>query len=118
MAFVEKRVRPEKHSGEEVAQEMEQEYRASAGMGGSNNWVVHKEVSIHSSTQTSISGHSQSIKFSDTEGALMASDPHLEINRLPPIWYEVVLHKPDHDFVAGISVPVRRSKQLFLISTM
>ena len=29
---------------------------------------------------------------SATGGALLASDPHLEVNRLPAIWYEVVLH--------------------------
>lgn len=29
---------------------------------------------------------------SETGGALLASDPHLEVNRLPAIWYEVVLN--------------------------
>ena len=96
---------------------MEKEYGVGTGMGGSNNWVVHKEVS-HLSIYLSIYlsslllHHSQTFinkQFSHTEGSLMASDPHLEINRLPAIWYEVVIHKPDHDFIAGISVPVSES---------
>ena len=37
-------------------------------------------------------------------GALLASDPHLEINRLPAIWYEAVLHWDSH-YVLGASLP-------------
>lgn len=32
---------------------------------------------------------------SETGGALLASDPHLEVNRLPAIWYEAVLRWGD-----------------------
>lgn len=37
--------------------------------------------------------------------ALYASDPHLEVNRLPAIWYEVVGELPDGDFRIGVTVP-------------
>ena len=37
--------------------------------------------------------------------ALYASDPHLEVNRLPAIWYEVVGELPDGDFRTGVTVP-------------
>ncbi len=37
-------------------------------------------------------------------GALLASDPHLEINRLPAIWYEAVLRWPEH-YVLGATLP-------------
>jgi hypothetical protein len=36
--------------------------------------------------------------------ALLAADPHLEINRLPPIWYEAVLQWGDH-YVLGATLP-------------
>ena len=42
-------------------------------LAGSNAWAVAPERSA-------------------TGGALLASDPHLEVNRLPAIWYEAVLH--------------------------
>lgn len=41
---------------------------------------------------------------SATGGALLASDPHLEVNRLPAIWYEAVLHWQD-GFVMGATLP-------------
>ncbi|MCC9607069.1 penicillin acylase family protein [Blastopirellula sp. JC732] len=37
-------------------------------------------------------------------GALLCSDPHLEINRLPAIWYEAVLNWGD-DYVMGATLP-------------
>ena len=52
---------------------------------GSNAWAV--------SPDRSASG-----------GALLASDPHLEINRLPAIWYEAVLRWDDR-YVMGASLP-------------
>ncbi|MCL4810739.1 MAG: penicillin acylase family protein, partial [Thermoanaerobaculia bacterium] len=36
---------------------------------------------------------------------LYASDPHLEVNRLPAIWYEVVGTLPGGDFRTGVTVP-------------
>lgn len=36
--------------------------------------------------------------------ALLASDPHLEVNRLPSIWYEAVL-RWDGDYVMGATLP-------------
>ena len=54
-------------------------------LAGSNAWAV--------SPQRSHSGH-----------ALLASDPHLEVNRLPAIWYEVVLQWPD-GYVMGATLP-------------
>ena len=54
-------------------------------LAGSNAWAV--------SPQRSASGH-----------ALLASDPHLEINRLPAIWYEAVLRWGD-EYVMGASLP-------------
>jgi penicillin amidase len=55
----------------------------------SNNWVL-------SGRKTS-SGH-----------PLLANDPHLEVNRLPAVWYEVVLELPDRFCIAATlpGVPV------------
>ena len=41
---------------------------------------------------------------SATGSALLASDPHLEVNRLPAIWYEAVLSWGD-EYVMGASLP-------------
>ena len=41
---------------------------------------------------------------SATGNALLASDPHLEVNRLPSIWYEAVL-KWDDRYVMGATLP-------------
>jgi penicillin amidase len=54
-------------------------------LAGSNAWAV--------SPRRSASGK-----------ALLAADPHLEINRLPAIWYEVVLRWGD-SYVMGASLP-------------
>lgn len=54
-------------------------------LAGSNAWAV--------SPARSASGH-----------ALLASDPHLEINRLPAIWYEVCL-RWEGDYVMGATLP-------------
>ena len=54
-------------------------------LAGSNAWAV--------SPQRSASGH-----------AMLASDPHLEINRLPAIWYEAVLRWGD-SYVMGATLP-------------
>ncbi len=42
---------------------------------------------------------------SATRGALLASDPHLEVNRLPAIWYEVALHWGDNQYAMGATLP-------------
>jgi penicillin amidase len=52
---------------------------------GSNNWAV--------SGKRTASGSS-----------IMCSDPHLEVNRLPSVFYEVVLKMPDNYFI-GVAVP-------------
>ena len=36
--------------------------------------------------------------------ALLASDPHLEVNRMPPAWYEAVLDRGEH-WCAGATMP-------------
>lgn len=54
-------------------------------LAGSNAWAV--------SPERSASG-----------AALLASDPHLEVNRLPSIWYEAVLEWDDH-YVMGATLP-------------
>jgi penicillin amidase len=41
---------------------------------------------------------------SESGGALLASDPHLEVNRLPAIWYEAVLRWND-DYLMGATLP-------------
>ena len=41
---------------------------------------------------------------SQTGHALLASDPHLEVNRLPAIWYEAVL-KWEDSYVMGATLP-------------
>jgi penicillin G amidase len=52
---------------------------------GSNNWVVSSSKMFENST-------------------LLASDPHLEISRLPSFWYEVVF-KMKNTTISGISLP-------------
>lgn len=54
-------------------------------MMASNNWVI-------SGNRTT------------TGGAILANDPHLESNRLPNIWYEVVLSQGDH-YGIGSTMP-------------
>jgi penicillin amidase len=54
-------------------------------LAGSNAWAV--------SPERSATGH-----------ALLASDPHLEVNRLPAVWYEVNLRWEDH-YVLGATLP-------------
>jgi penicillin amidase len=51
----------------------------------SNNWVI--------SGRKTASGHT-----------ILANDPHLEINRLPAVWYEIALHWGD-DFCVGATLP-------------
>jgi len=54
-------------------------------LAGSNAWAVRPERS-------------------SSGGAMLASDPHLEINRLPAIWYEAVLRFGDR-YVMGATLP-------------
>lgn len=58
---------------------------AMTGMVASNNWAIAADRSKSGS-------------------ALECHDPHLESNRLPPIWTELVLHTPD-DFRIGVNMP-------------
>ena len=37
--------------------------------------------------------------------ALLATDPHLEVNRLPAIWYEIVLNWGDGEYAMGATLP-------------
>ena len=68
-------------------------------LAGSNAWAV--------APRRSSTGH-----------ALLAADPHLEVNRLPAIWYETALHWGDDHYVMGATLPgcplmaVGRSPQL------
>ena len=55
-------------------------------LAGSNAWAV--------SPARSATGH-----------ALLASDPHLEVNRLPPIWYEIALNWGDGQYAMGATLP-------------
>ncbi len=55
-------------------------------LAGSNAWAV--------SGRRSATGH-----------PLLASDPHLEVNRLPAIWYEVALHWGKENYVMGATLP-------------
>ena len=54
-------------------------------IGGSNNWAV-------------------SGKLTESGKPLFCNDPHLEISRLPSIWYEVIVDTPEAWFT-GITVP-------------
>lgn len=68
-------------------------------LAGSNAWAV--------SSERSATGH-----------ALLAADPHLEVNRLPAIWYEAALHWGNDNYVMGATLPgcplmsVGRSREL------
>jgi penicillin amidase len=55
-------------------------------LAGSNAWAV--------SPSRSATGH-----------ALLASDPHLEVNRLPAIWYEIILRWGDGEYAMGATLP-------------
>lgn len=55
-------------------------------LAGSNAWAIRGEKSA--------SGN-----------AMLASDPHLEINRLPAIWYEAVLNWGDGNYAMGATLP-------------
>jgi len=55
-------------------------------LAGSNAWAV--------GPRRSATGH-----------ALLAADPHLEVNRLPAIWYEVALHWGDNQYAMGATLP-------------
>ncbi len=55
-------------------------------LAGSNAWAV-------------------SPRRSATGAPLIASDPHLEVNRLPAIWYEAELHWGDNEYVLGATLP-------------
>jgi len=52
---------------------------------GSNNWVISSE-------------HSKSGK------PILCGDPHLEVNRLPSIWHEVIIRLPSNTF-KGFALP-------------
>jgi len=51
----------------------------------SNNWVVNGEKSASGKP-------------------ILANDPHLEINRLPAVWYEIIL-EADNYYAAGATMP-------------
>lgn len=53
---------------------------------GSNAWAV--------APTRSASGH-----------AILAADPHLEVNRLPAIWYEVALNWGEGEYALGATLP-------------
>ena len=55
-------------------------------LAGSNAWAV--------SPARSATGH-----------ALLASDPHLEVNRLPAIWYEIALRWGGGEYAMGATLP-------------
>jgi penicillin amidase len=55
-------------------------------LAGSNAWAV--------SASRTASGH-----------AMLASDPHLEVNRLPSIWYEIALNWGDGQYAMGATLP-------------
>jgi penicillin amidase len=54
-------------------------------MQASNNWVVSPQRSV-------------------TGSCLLATDPHLEVNRLPAVWYEIVARIPG-SYSMGINMP-------------
>lgn len=54
---------------------------------------------IHASNNWAVSGSRTA-----SGKALLASDPHLEINRLPAIWYEMSWHLPDNS-LSGVTMP-------------
>ncbi len=55
-------------------------------LAGSNAWAV--------SPARSATGH-----------AMLASDPHLEVNRLPAIWYEIALNWGQGEYAMGATLP-------------
>ena len=55
-------------------------------LAGSNAWAVRRERTQNGAT-------------------MLCSDPHLEVNRLPGIWYEAVLNWGEDDFVMGATLP-------------
>ncbi|MDH3712256.1 MAG: penicillin acylase family protein [Gammaproteobacteria bacterium] len=89
--------------GERIVPEALKWLSAAPRMMASNNWVVAASKSA-------------------TGSALMANDPHLEINRLPAVWVEQVIELPDRYFLCanmpGLPAPlVGRSEHLAWGST-
>lgn len=64
---------------------------------GSNAWAVAPGRTRPSASQGDRPGQGA--------GPLLASDPHLEIDRLPTTWYEVVLRWGASDYLIGASLP-------------
>lgn len=58
-----------------------------------------KLFSFKSSNNWSISP-----RLSESNAAIMCNDPHLEVNRIPAIWSEIILEYPDN-YIIGASVP-------------
>eukprot|EP01130_Rhizamoeba_saxonica_P007921 TRINITY_DN3203_c0_g1_i1.p1 TRINITY_DN3203_c0_g1~~TRINITY_DN3203_c0_g1_i1.p1 ORF type:complete len:751 (-),score=155.76 TRINITY_DN3203_c0_g1_i1:44-2296(-) len=52
----------------------------------SNNWAVSGEKSVSGNT-------------------IYCSDPHLEVNRLPSVWYETVMKLSSGNVVTGVGIP-------------
>ncbi len=62
--------------------------------------AAHRKVgSLASSNNWMVSGTKSKSGF-----ALLANDMHLEVNRIPPVWYEVIIELPD-DYLIGTTVP-------------
>ncbi|MFH1436136.1 MAG: penicillin acylase family protein [Pseudomonadota bacterium] len=59
--------------------------KKAGGLSASNNWAV-------SGSKT------------ESGSPILANDPHLEVNRLPPVWYEVIAQMGD-DYLMGVTVP-------------
>ena len=52
---------------------------------GSNNWAVTG-------------------KLTESGMPILCGDPHLEVNRMPAIWHEIIIHLPD-DNIIGFAIP-------------
>lgn len=68
--------------------------------------LVPEAIKFHSMIPKIIASNNWILagKKTDTDNVIQCNDPHLEINRLPAIWYEQVIHYGDRN-IQGFGMP-------------
>ena len=68
--------------------------------------LIPKDLRWLNGTSAAVASNSWIVspKKSTTHSAILANDPHLEINRIPGVWYEINAASKDHSF-SGATMP-------------